>query len=449
LRVAVRSERVEGELLNTTEPEIVAKNFSGCSSPCDRRCMGYKLEAEGEGRLASFFSKIGDALQNKTRRASFALYAMGLLGSAERKSAEPIAATASADEATCEPTHHRILRFLRDSPWTDRDVRQVAAKHGIAAMTEQEPLRTWIIDDTGFLKQGTHSVGVQRQYTGSAGKVTNCQVAVSLSVATRSAHLPIDFALYLPESWTSDPALRAECKIPDDVVFKTKPELALEMITGAVGDKIPGDTVLADSGYGDSYEFREAVRNLGFDYAVGIHGPTTLWRLDRLERRRGEPLSARAIGESLGKKAFRFVTWRDGTAPAPKGKLRARFAFCRVKVAHDDGTDPASREPLWLIIEWPEGEAKPTKYALATLPSSMSKKQIVRVFKERYRTERVYEEMKGELGLDHFEGRSFPGWNHHVSVALCCYAFVIGERMRHFPPSAGRRSTPRSYALAA
>jgi SRSO17 transposase len=411
--------------------------------------MGYELDAGGQGRLGSYFSEIGVGLNNKTRRASFALYAMGLLGSAERKSAEPIAAITCADEATCEPTHHRLLRFLRDSPWGDGEVRRIAARHAIEAMTQEEPLRTWVIDDTGFLKQGKHSVGVQRQYTGSAGKIANCQIAVSLSVATRSAHVPIDFALYLPESWTGDPVRREECKIPKDVVFKTKHDLALEMITRAVDDKVPGDILLGDSGYGDSHEFRETVRILGFDYALGIHATTTMWRLDGRERCRGEPLSARAIGEVLGIKAFRRVTWRDGTARGPKGKLRSRFAFCRVKIAHDDRSDRASREPLWLIAEWPEGEAEPTKFALTTLRRSMSKKQVVRLLKERYRTERVYQEMKGELGLDHFEGRSFPGWHHHVSVALCCYAFVIGERMRHFPPTTGRRSPARADALAA
>ena len=420
-----------------------------CPESCDRRGMGYELDAGGQGRLGGYFSEIGVALNNKTRRASFALYAMGLLGSAKRKSAEPIAATTCAGEAMCEPIHHRLLRFLRDSPWNDGEVRAVAARHAIEAMTQQEPLRTWVIDDTGFLKQGKHSVGVQRQYTGSAGKIANCQIAVSLSVATRSAHVPIDFALYLPESWTGDPVRREECKIPKDVVFRTKHDLALEMITRAVDDKVPGDILLGDSGYGDSHELRETVRIFGFDYALGIHATTTMWRLDARERCRAEPMSARAIGEALGIKAFRRVTWRDGTAPGPKGKLRSRFAFCRVKVAHDDGSDRASREPLWLIVEWPEGEAAPTKFALTTLRRSMSKKQIVRLLKERYRTERVYQEMKGELGLDHFEGRSFPGWHHHVSVALCCYAFVIGERMRHFPPATGRRSAPRADALAA
>lgn len=409
--------------------------------------MGYELDAAGQGRLSGYFSAIGDVLENKTRRASFATYAMGLLGSAERKSAEPLAASASGDPKKCEPAHHRLLRFLRDSPWNDRDVRRVAVAHAIGAMTAEEPIRSWIIDDTGFLKQGKHSVGVQRQYTGSAGKVANCQIGVSLSIATRSAHLPIDFALYLPEAWTSDEDRREECHIPLDVEFMTKEELALDMIARAVHDKIPGDIVLADSFYGRSQRFRETVRALGFDYAVGITAAQTMWRLDKLERRMGDAIKARTIAEELGTGRFRRVTWRDGTMPG-RHKLSSRFAFCRVKVATDDGSDPASREPLWLIVERADGDAE-TKFALTTLRRSMSKKQIVRLFKERYRTEQVYEEMKGELGLDHFEGRSFRGWHHHVTVAICCYAFVISERLRHFPPAAGWRGPARPVQLAA
>jgi SRSO17 transposase len=408
--------------------------------------MAYELDADAKRRLGDYFGDVGAALGNKCRRASFAMYAMGLLGSAERKSAEPIAATASADPATCEPVHHRLLRFLRDSPWNDRAVRRIAARHALEAMTAEEPIRTWIVDDTGFPKQGTHSVGVQRQYTGTTGKVCNCQVAVSLSVATRSAHVPIDFALYLPEGWAGDPVRRHECHIPDDVVFKTKHELALDLIVRAIEDKVPGDILLCDAGYGCSDNFRETVRILGFDYAMGILSSTMLIRLDAREQRFAEPMSARAIAERLGPKAFRTITWREGTRPGPRGKLRSRFAFCRVYVAHDDGTQ---REPLWLLMEWPEDEKAPSKFALTTLRRTMSKKQIVRIFKERYRTECVYAEMKGELGLDHFEGRSFRGWHHHVSVALCCYAFVIGERMRHFPPSARRQSALGAHPLAA
>jgi SRSO17 transposase len=266
-----------------------------------------------------------------------------------------------------------------------------------------------------------------------------------LSVATRSEHLPIDFALYLPRDWTDDPVRRRATKIPDAIQFQTKAELALGMIEQAVRDGIPGDVVLADSAYGDSHVFRETVRILGLDYAVGVHAPTTVWRLDSCNRRRGDPIGVQALGLEVGPKAFRRVTWREGT----RGRLSSRFHFQRVKVACDDGLDPATHEPIWLCIEWPDGEAKPTKFTLTTLPRRMSKKQIVRTVKERWRTERVYEEMKGELGLDHFEGRSFVGWNHHVSVVICCFAFVVAERVRHFPPSAGREGAPGSIGLAA
>jgi SRSO17 transposase len=337
---------------------------------------------------------------------------------------------------------------LRDSPWNDREVRRVAAKHAIDAMTIEEPIETWIIDDTGFLKQGKHSVGVQRQYTGSAGKIANCQLGVSLSIATRSAHVPIDFELYLPESWTSDAARRKECHIPNDVEFKTKEDLALMMIDRAVADGVPGGIALGDSWYGRSHRFRSAIRDHGFHYALGIMPTQKMWRLDTLERRIPDAENARTIAKQLGDKAFRRVTWRDGTM-AERRKLSSRFAFCRVKVATDDGTEPAQREAIWLLIEWPDGESEPTKFALTTLRRQMSKKQLVRLFKERYRTERVYEEMKGELGLDHFEGRSFPGWHHHVSVAICCYVFVVTERMRHFPPSDRRYCRAGSHQLAA
>jgi SRSO17 transposase len=407
--------------------------------------MDYEMDAAAVARLEAYFAQIGTCLRDRRKRESFALYAAGLLGEGERKSAEPIAARACGDPEKARCTHDKVLHFLGRAAWDDRAVRRVAVRYALAAMSVREPVTTWVIDDTGFLKQGKDSVGVQRQYTGSAGKVTNCQVGVSLSVATRTEHLPIDFALYLPTSWTEDPARRAKAKIPASIPFQTKIELALGMVEQAVVDEIPGDIVLADSAYGDSHAFRERLRQLGLDYAVGIHAPTKVWCLDARERRRGKPLGVQQLGVHLGLHAFRRLTWREG----PGGKLSSRFCFRRVKVAQDDGLDPAEHEPLWLLMEWPDGEAKPTKFALTTLPRRMTKKRIVRIFKERWRTERVYEELKGELGLDHFEGRSFIGWHHHVSVVLCCFAFVIAERVQHFPPSAGRQASTHAFAVAA
>jgi len=274
--------------------------------------------------------------------------------------------------------------------------------------------------------------------------VTNCQNGVSLSVATRSEHAPIDFELYLPRSWTDDPERRAEARIPQDIPFRTKPELALVMVRRAVEDKIPLGVLLADSAYGDSGPFRAGLRSLGVDYAVGVHGPTTVFGVDRLGRRRGEAISVRELALSLPARTYRRVTWREGT----KQKLFARFARVRVVPAHD-GMPPSLREEVWLVCEWPPGEAQPAKFYFATLPRGMPMKQLVRIIKERYRTERLYEDLKGELGLDHYEGRRFPGWHHHISVVLCCFAFVLSERMRHFPPTARRDHPPAAQLLAA
>lgn len=401
--------------------------------------MTSEADAGPSVRLGGFLSVVSGILRDKRRRASFAMYAAGLLGGAERKSAEPLAAQASADPQTCDAYHQKLLHFLSDSNWSDRDVRRASAKLVLDAMAEQERVRTWVVDDTGFLKQGVHSVGVQRQYTGSAGKVANCQVGVSLSVATSYAHVPIDFELYLPESWTDDPERREKARIPEELTFRTKEQLAIGMMERAAADGVPGDIVLADSWYGRGAAFREAARRLGKDYAVGINSNLTLWVLDALDRRRGQPQTAKDIGLSLGLRAFRRVTWRTGCMPGKRGKLHGRFAFRRVKLATPTGA-PSAEEAQWLIIEWLPDEATPTKYALTTLKRTMSKKQIVRLLKERYHTEQAYEELKGEIGLDHFEGRSFPGWHHHVSVALCCYSFVVSERLRHFPPSAAWRS---------
>ena len=396
--------------------------------------MDLLIGPDGQQRLSDYFAEIGAVLKNAKRRASFAMYALGLLGEGERKSVEPIAARATGDPADTDKVHQRLLHFLVDSGWDDHAVRLVAARHGLAAITARAPVDAWIIDDTGFHKQGKHSVGVQRQYTGSAGKITNCQIGVSLSLATRYDHLPVDFDLYLPRTWCDDAACRRKTRIPRAVRFNTKLTLALHQIRRAVAAGLPRGAILADAGYGNSTAFREDLRFLGFDYAVGIDSTTTVWRLDRQDRRRGDPLRVKTLAETLGRRGFRRVTWRDGT----RHKLTARFAAVRVLPAHHDGWDPTEREPVTLIIEWPDGEAAPTKYYLTTLPRTWSKKRLIRFLKERWRTERVYEDLKGELGLDHFEGRTYPGWHHHISVALCCFAFLAAERARAFPPSARR-----------
>jgi len=391
----------------------------------------------GQLRLAEYLERIGAILGHDRRRASFATYALGLLSDAERKSIEPIAARSCPDVEQVGAVHQQLQHFMVDSRWSDHEVRLACARYAIKAVSAQEPVETWQIDDTGFLKQGKHSVGVQRQYTGSAGKVANCQIGVSLTVATRREQIPIDFELYLPKSWTESKERREEAHIPEDVTFKTKLEQACEMIRRAVADDIPRGVVLADSFYGDEPSFRAAVRAQGLHYAVGIKSDNRVWKLDRRGRRCGEPLTVAQLARSLESKASRRLTWRQGV----QAPLAGRFAMQRVVPAYRaPGEDLAQREAVWLIMEQPEGEPE-IKYSFASLPTNWSKKRIVRLLKQRWRTERVYQDLKGELGLDHYEGRRYSGWHHHVSVALACYAFVVAEKSRLFsPPPRGSKA---------
>jgi SRSO17 transposase len=265
-----------------------------------------------------------------------------------------------------------------------------------------------------------------------------------LEIATATQHAPIDFELYLPESWTSDPTRCEQARIPSDVQFKTKVELALGMIQRAARSKLPGEVILADSAYGESCEFRSTVRELGFDYAVGIHSTTRVCRI-RANGRLGKPMSVRDLARTIPHRKRRKLRWREGT----RGTLWGRFSFSRVKTTHDDGTPIDEREEQWLVVEWPLDDEQATKSYLTTLPRRMSHKQNVRIIKERWRTERMYEDLKGELGLDHFEGRSWHGWHHHVSVVICCYAFIVAEKSRAFPPSPRIHGGADAFHLAA
>jgi len=408
------------------------------------------MDIAAEVRLRKYFDRIGDVLDNDARRASFAIYAMGILGDAERKSVEPIVARACIDPDRMDAAHQRLLHFMVDSEWSDRDVRRSAARYALDAMTAREPVEAWIIDDTGFLKQGSHSVGVQRQYTGTAGKVCNCQTATSLSIATRNEHLPIDFALYLPTSWTESRARRDEARIPWNVDFATKPELALQLIQRALDDGIPRGVILADKAYGTSEDFRDGLDELGLSYAVGVDARTKVMVFDKQGRRRDERISIKNLAlriEASG--GFTRCTWRQGT----RRGLTARFVLRRVVWAGKPGTDNRAvdgRVPVWLLVEWRDREPEPANYYFCSLPvERMTRKQLVRLVMQRWRTERAYEDLKGELGLDHYEGRRYPGWHHHVSVVPACYAFILPERARHFSLTPRRPLADDAQPIAA
>lgn len=393
------------------------------------------LTDAGEARLETFLEDLGDLLGDSRRKASFATYALGLLGEGERKSVEPIAARAVGGTKHVEAAHQRLLHFLSRSEWDDRAVRRFATRYALKHMSRVEPVEASIIDDTGFLKQGTHSVGVQRQYTGSAGKIANCQVGVSLSLATRSDHLPIDFELYLPTSWTDDAARRREARIPDDVVFKTKPELALEMLSRAHQDGLPLGVVLADAGYGSSSGFRLGVHRLGLPYSVGVVSTSKVFEVHEVVNRGGHAIDLRTLATKLDKKGkFQRFTWRTGS----RGEFSARFAMRRVTPCAEQGHELDERSTVWLLIEWRDGEADPANYYFSSLPEDTSLDSLVAITTQRWRTERAYQDLKGELGLDHYEGRKFRGWHHHISVVLCCYAFAVAERHRIFPLQSSR-----------
>ena len=318
----------------------------------------------------------------------------------------------------------------------------------------------WVVDDTGFPKKGSHSVGVARQYCGQVGKQDNCRVAVSLSVATWSASLPIAFRLYLPESWTEDKKRRKAGGIPEEIQFQTKPQIALAQIKKAVEEEVARGVVLADAGYGVDGRFRAGITELGLEYAVGVQSSLTLWapgteplppsprkqmgRPPSLLRRDKDhqPVSAKQLASDVPAKEWKTVNWRQGT----EQKLRSRFAAVRVRPAHRDYWQSAPHAEEWLLIEWPKGEAEPAKYWLSTLPADSKLKDLVAIAKQRWIIERDYEELKQELGLGHYEGRGWRGFHHHATLCIASYGFLIAERSR-FSPSAragklGLRAAP-------
>ncbi len=382
------------------------------------------------------------------RNAPLKNYCMGLLLPGERKSVEPMAARLAPDNV--RRMHQSLHHLVADAPWNDEEMLAQVQREVLPTMQIHGPVAAWIVDDTGFPKQGKHSVGVARQYCGQIGKHDNCQAAVSLSVATWSSSLPIAWRLYLPEVWCQDAERRQLAGVPEEVAFQTKPEIALEQMRQAVAQKVPVGVVLADAGYGNGMLFRTAVTELGLQYAVGIESSTTVWEpgqqpLPAPPRKPGrgatpkrlqrdahhQPISVKELALHLPAAAWKDVSWRQGS----HGMLRSRFAAVRVRPAHRDykRTEPHPEE--WLLIEWPKKESEPAKYWLATLPEKTSLKSLVKTAKHRWIIERDYEELKQELGLGHYEGRGWRGFHHHATLCIAAYGFLVAERNR-FSPSA-------------
>ena len=347
-------------------------------------------------------------------------------------------------------THQSLHHLVAEAPWNDEEMLAEVRRQVLPAMQKRSPVVAWIVRDTGFPKQGKHSVGVARQYCGQIGKPDNCQVAVSLSVSTWGASLPIAWRLYLPEVWNQDFERRERTGVPEEVEFQTKPEIALGQIRQAVEQEVARGVVLADAGYGNSTGFRTAVTELGLQYIVGVESSTTVWEpgqqplsapprkpgrgapAKRLQRNADhQPISVKQLAFGLPASAWKQIGWRQGW----RGTLRSRFAAVRVRPAHRDyqRTEPHPEE--WLLIEWPKGEPEPTKYWLSTVPEKASLKSLVKLAKHRWTIERDYEELKQELGLGHYEGRGWRGFHHHAVLCIAAYGFLVSERNR-FSPSA-------------
>jgi SRSO17 transposase len=388
-------------------------------------------------RLDRFLADLTESLGRSERHRWAKVYLQGLLMDGGRKSIEPLAERiAGADVQS-------LRQFVGQSPWAVELIQQRLAEKVADLMAEPE---VWMIDETSFPKAGEASVGVARQYCGALGKVANCQVAVSLHWSTCEASCPVAWRLYLPQSWLESPARRAEGKIPEGINYRSKNQLSLELIDQVMLWDVPRLPVVADSAYGNDFDFRAALRERGLQYAVAVEPGTKVWTTDpdlvslAANKGRGRPREYPAledlpqaktlteVAKELPKAAWRHITWRQGA----KGPLRSRFAQVKVWAAHGwKRQEHPKRAMEWLLIEWPEGAVAPTDHWLAQLgEQSLGLRRFVKTARARWRVEMDYRELKEELGLDHYEGRHWLGWHHHVTLVSMAFAFLRTEQAK-------------------
>lgn len=388
-----------------------------------------------------YVAHLCQGLGHADRHAGLSGYCTGLMLPLSRKSIEPMAAR--VDPLHASARHQALHHFVANSEWSDATV-MAGVREWVMPLLGLDSGCYWIIDDTGFPKKGKHSVGVARQYCGQLGKQDNCQVAVSLSLASAQGSIPIAYQLYLPKDWAADPVRRSSAGVPEGIVFATKPQIALAQMRQASVSGVPMGVVLADAGYGDETAFRDGITALGMLYAVGIRPATTVWapgtaplppkawsgrgiRPTKLRRETGnEPVTVKALACALPASAWRTVTWREGS----NTELSGRFTALRVHPAHRDYLGVEMRAQEWLLIEWPEGQAEPAKYFLTTAPNDATLEQMVLVTKTRWRIERDYQDLKQDFGLGHYEGRGWRGFHHHATLSIAAYGFLMAERLK-------------------
>jgi SRSO17 transposase len=419
--------------------------------------MALRHRDDSESRFSAYVEGLISVIGHADRAAPLHDYCVGLMLPGERKSVEPMAARTAPGRTSAQ--HQKLLHFVGEAAWSDEKVLAKVREMVLPAIERHGPIEAWIVDDTGFPKKGTHSVGVARQYCGQVGKQDNCQIAVSLSLASSHASLPVSYRLYLPQEWADDAARRRKAGVPDDVAFQTKPEIALDQIRQACAGGLPRGVVLMDAAYGSDGRLRAETTALGLTYVAGVKSHTLVAPIAGRRRSRtsktgrGGRVTVKEVAFALPKKAWRMVRWREGSADW----LSSRFARLRVQVDSRHAGVP-SRE--WLLIEWPQGEVEPTKYWLSTLAPTISFRRLVDTAKLRWRIERDYQELKQEVGLGHYEGRGWRGFHHHATLCVAAYGFLVSER-ETIPPSRLRRAAlfpqlavpdgyrPRGAAVAA
>ena len=411
--------------------------------------MAPRSSGDSVARFEAYVEGLVSVIGHADRAKPLKDYCIGLVLPGERKSVEPMAAV--TEPTRTEAQHQSLLHFVGNAPWSDEAVLSKVRELVLPSIEVEGPIEAWIIDDTAFPKKGRHSVGVARQYCGQLGKQDNCQVAVSLSLANHKASLPVKYRLYLPQDWAEDLVRRRKAGVPEEIVFRTKPQIALEQLKWACEAGLPRGVALLDASYGVNTELRSGISALGLFYVAAVISTTTVWapgggplppkrrskygkepqRLRRDAKHR--PVSVKALAAALPSDAWHTIEWREGSA----GQLSSRFARVRVRAARHDYKLNEPRPEEWLLIEWPPGEKTPTKFWLSTLAEDISFERLVDLTKLRWRIERDYEELKQEVGLGHFEGRGWRGFHHHATLCIAAYGFLISEQ-ETIPPSGPR-----------
>jgi SRSO17 transposase len=364
-------------------------------------------------RFGEFADRFADCFSRRPQRDAATQYLDALFNDSERKSMQAMHGRLS------DPVSYQALQhFITDSPWD--------AERLWRRLRELVPTRSGILalDDTSFPKQGKQSVGVKRQYCGALGKVANCQVAVSTVLLDAQLAWPLTFELYLPDEWVSDQARRRAARIPEGVRFREKWRMALSHVRRVLRAGFRPTAVVADADYGSTAAFRHGLEKLGLRYGVAIRWFLTMWT----EGAR-RPRTAADIAAQIPERKWHRVTWGNGT----KGPLVARFAAVRVRPAK-------SRAERWLLCERSLNDNE-RKYYLLNLDPTATLHELVTIVRSRWPIEQQYRELKDELGIDHFEGRSYRGWTHHTVLTSIAFAFLQLERMRA-PDDAPRPTLP-------